>query len=447
MVSLNRSVLVLISKVQDYVYSYNLGLPEHLPLHSTLERDLPGLRSAGEPVDGMYEILLLQQKIVLQVVDRLKLCSHRCEYTPNKPLLDMRRVLLHLEQAFSKLSQLTLRRELKFLVDTLGSENPVLVVDALRSLVELGNQQSAGVAATLSDLRTLEYLVGLCRSSASRDTLLLGLRSISSICCTVECIRSLEAAGGISLISKLLVSGPSLEVRVEAAGVLAQITSPWISDNHSVAGLQDHLPGIVLQLSTLSSLQCGEDSFLLVSAALANLTLMQPGCMDAMVLHSTSRILSKRVQSSPFISVFARDQVVTVLASLAGHQQSRPSILQQGGMEFLVSHLNISLEGVEPGPETSAHERVLKKSAIALCRLCLGAEECRMLETLGGVDRAVELCRDPWTRNYSDAVLVACLALLKRVQPHLTKQIDNSLTKDNLMDSFKELANKHTSYV
>lgn len=37
----------------------------------------------------------------------------------------------------------------------------------------------------------------------------------------------------------------------EAAGVLAQITSPWIEDNHHVEGLSQHLNKIIFTLTEM----------------------------------------------------------------------------------------------------------------------------------------------------------------------------------------------------
>ena len=249
------------------------------------------------------------------------------------------------------------------------------------------------------------------------------------------------------MISRLLISDPSLEVRVEAAGVLAQITSPWISDNHRVSGLEDHVCRLVPQLSSLARLQCGDDSFLLVSAALANLTFMEPSCLENLLQCATSKILMTRVESSPFISLFARDQVVTVLANLAGVEQGRERILQDRGVEFLVSQLKINVDTAETQAELEAVERMLKKSAIALCRICLGEEECQLLHQVGGVQRAVQLSQEPCSRNYSDSVLVACLALLRRVSSNLNLEIEQSLLQDSLVQSFRELSSKHESYV
>ena len=55
---------------------------------------------------------------------------------------------------------------------------------------------------------------------------------------------------------------------------------------------------------------------------------------------------------------------------------------------------------------------------------------CRDLLRLGGIDRLVELCKNPSERNYSDAVLVACLAVLRRVKHNLeSKMRDESDTE------------------
>ena len=44
---------------------------------------------------------------------------------------------------------------------------------------------------------------------------------------------------------------------------------------------------------------------------------------------------------------------------------------------------------------------------------------CNELLRLGGLTRLLELCKEPMERNYSDAVLVACLAVVRRVRNNL----------------------------
>ena len=52
------------------------------------------------------------------------------------------------------------------------------------------------------------------------------------------------------MIERLLCSrSSSLEDCIESAGVLAQITSPWIADNHKIEDLDRHVPAMVAALT------------------------------------------------------------------------------------------------------------------------------------------------------------------------------------------------------
>ena len=80
-------------------------------------------------------------------------------------------------------------------------------------------------------------------------------------------------------------------------------------------------------------------------------------------------------------------------------------------------------------------------------RLCNDYNVCRDLLRLGGIDRLVELCKNSSERNYSDAVLVACLAVLRRVKHNLeTKMREDTEvgmsgigTSDRVSDDFRSL--------
>ena len=93
-------------------------------------------------------------------------------------------------------------------------------------------------------------------------------------------------------------------------------------------------------------------------------------------------------------------------------------------------------------------------------RLCNSTKVCRDLVRLNGIDRLVELCRSPSERNHSDAVLVSCLAVLRRLHANsedskdLTKILQQlkaiDLIQPNLVDSFMEYSTcqtKQESYV
>ena len=151
--------------------------------------------------------------------------------------------------------------------------------------------------------------------------------------------------------------------------------------------------------------------------------------------------------------------MVTILANMAGNAACRPDIQSINGVGFLLSMLDTKLRDTLPPlsqAEVMAAERVQKKSAIALSRLCNDAAVCRDVVRLGGVDRLVQLCKHPDERNYSDAILVACLAVLRRLNTNLEAEVTdvlrslnaNDLIRAKLVDSFVEHSTqKQESYV
>ena len=61
---------------------------------------------------------------------------------------------------------------------------------------------------------------------------------------------SLLQSNGLRILEELLCSrGSLIEDRIEAAGVLAQITSPWISDNHKINQLDNYVYNMVNALT------------------------------------------------------------------------------------------------------------------------------------------------------------------------------------------------------
>ena len=109
---------------------------------------------------------------------------------------------------------------------------------------------------------------------------------------------------------------------------------------------------------------------------------------------------------------------------MAANSNCRHEIQSIDGTGFLLLMLETEIpnplfnkdQQQENKAEVLAAERVQKKSAIALSRLCNDPIVCRDLIRLGGADRLVELCKNQDRRNHSDAILVACLAVLRRLK-------------------------------
>ncbi|QQP38661.1 Uncharacterized protein FKW44_019300 [Caligus rogercresseyi] len=364
-------------------------------------------------------------------------------------------------KSFNKLLDVVLLKEIQVLIDEL--ERPTSEIglrSVLNTIIQLGNEGTKEICVCLASQGAIKALLSLATSSQSQsaqDIRILALRGISSICCVVECIRELEKCNGVAFINDLLCSRQSsLEDRIETAGVLAQITSPWIEDNVHIDSLDDYAPELVASLTGLSRLNSGDETFLLVTAALANLTFMSSPSTSAMIKWKTAQALVKTVRASPFTTLFAKDQVVTVLANMAANPVCRPSVIDNNGMNFLLSMLDIKVNDEELSiTERAAAERVVKKSAIALSRLCNEGPSCDDLMNLGGIDRLVELCKDPFERNNCDGILISCLTVLKRVKSNsqcggiLIHQMNaNDLVEPKILESFLEYSQcNQESYV
>ena len=119
--------------------------------------------------------------------------------------------------------------------------------------------------------------------------------------------------GGVGVVSSVLCSGAySEEERSEAAGVLAQVTSPWVDAScHRLPTLD--MPRVVEALTRLAEDTRSSEIFLLASAALANLTFLDGGCASAMKAANTPAVLIAAARDNPNINIFTRDQVITLV--------------------------------------------------------------------------------------------------------------------------------------
>jgi hypothetical protein len=131
---------------------------------------------------------------------------------------------------------------------------------ALHSIIALGNEAGMGTNSSIGNTICIllakegcvKALLKHCNAGHQKcqDVRILALRCLSAICCVAECIREFELADGLKIIEVLLCSrGSLIEDRIEAAGVLAQITSPWISDNHKINKLDNYVYNMVNALT------------------------------------------------------------------------------------------------------------------------------------------------------------------------------------------------------
>lgn len=119
-----------------------------------------------------------------------------------------------------------------------------------------------------------------------------------------------------------------------------------------------------------------EEPFLLIVAAISNLTFLEVASTEHLKRCRTVSFLIDAVRNRPY-SVFVLDHVATILANMAGVESCRQEIVQCGGIDailhFLQQRPNSSSSGpnspkMESASAITACERLQQKSTIALSR-------------------------------------------------------------------------------
>ncbi|XP_069164849.1 protein inscuteable homolog isoform X2 [Procambarus clarkii] len=400
-----------------------------------------------------------QRKVVQQICERLtEVCSGgRGDPDAARQVVQVVTALGH---AFTKLVDLMLSREITVVVRSLeeagssssSSSSSAAVLTVVAQLTALGvdGGHSCRLIARLGGVRCL---LGICLEPRLRQCRVDALRALATVCCVLEGVTELEKAGGVEVVAEVLCDeeGPE-EERSEAAGVLAQITSPWVENAHRLAALHTHMGAIVAALTDLAEFTRTPETFLLASAALANLTFLGEECVEVMRSAGTVRVLLKAAEDNPSISIFTKDQIATVLANLAGWREAAEEVVVGGGVALLLALLHTRPAPTHRLPEVATAERIQQKSAIALSRLCREASVAQQVVELGGAARLVRLCKDEEERNHSDAVLVACLAALRKIASSLGSEelrgMDAAeLVEPRLLDSFLIYSSRQESFV
>ncbi|KAK3864563.1 hypothetical protein Pcinc_029765 [Petrolisthes cinctipes] len=447
------------------------SLVEHI---NTFLKDYTTQWTAAHPDLQPQSSLSRQSKVIRQICERLReVCQskkeeeeeERKEKEENNESQHKTRqvvqVVTALGHAFTKLVDLMLSREIRVVVRVLEETREEEVKAAVSHLTALG-VDGGHICRLIARLGGVRGLLGVCLEPRLRQVRVAALRALATVSCVVEGIVELEKAGGVEVVAEaggvevvaevLCDEQCCEEERSEAAGVLAQITSPWVENTHRLPALTAHMSPIVQALTALARSTRSAEIFLLASAALANLTFLDGGSVEAMRTAGTSRVLLKAARDSPNISIFTKDQIATVLANLAGSQEAAEEVVEEDGVSVLLSLLNTRPAPTHRLPEVATAERVQQKSAIALSRLCRDSSVARQVAKLGGAERLVRLCKDEHERNHSDAVLVACLAALRKMASSLGSEelrgMDaTELVEPRLLDSFLIYSSRQESYV
>lgn len=307
------------------------------------------------------------------------------------------------------------------------------------------------------------------------------LRVLTYLSANKEAVKQIfdEVEAGANIVSLLSWERNELVLK-EAVGLMVQVTLPFIDYQKKGKAVFQAIPlkQLVQTLTNLTRSACGRELFLLAAATLANISFLE---VDAFVANETCAVLVAATKQRPALAgdVALKDQVITILANVSS--KFPLEIISSGGLVFLLSALQLrprssfsqtagvvqggkegseeeGEEGDEEGEERGsgghalAVERIQQKVAAALARLGSNKSCAALLQRLNGLNRLVELCKRPEERNYSDTVLLACLAALRRISASLGKTPFKQLgaldlVSLDLQDAFVLYSHKSESYV
>ncbi|XP_045197348.1 protein inscuteable homolog [Mercenaria mercenaria] len=389
--------------------------------------------------------ILEQQEIVMGECAKLAQQVETCMST--KPQMSAVKIplvnqLTFLGQSFSRLVDMALGYLVQKIVETLDeSHTPLALTSCISTVISLG-LEGEHMCYILSREGCIRALFEIARTDTLEFAHVQSLRALATICCVAESILELEKEGGIDSLTDILCDKTISEaVRGEAAGVVAQITSPCLDNFQHISGFLENVQDLLSALINLCYTTASHETFLLAAAAIANITFMDSQACDVLQQLDAPRLLIQASATPKAKSLFVKDQIATVLANMATTGSSRRDIIAYNGIPLLINFLQQRPSQYKQEAEISACERLQQKAAIALTRLCKDEVTANVIVDLQGVPRLVQLCRSVEERNNSDAVLVASLAALRKICalcpcPEMTTVDYHQLIKPRLMDSF-----------
>ncbi|XP_044126707.1 protein inscuteable homolog [Bufo gargarizans] len=397
------------------------------------------------------------ESLLMEKCSELTEITERCTRTSDEEVLSamkvsINEVLTAVGQSFSQLINLALIQEVKVLVEELDTcENVYSMNTAIHSLFSL-TQEGERLCHLVAQEGAVVALFKICRQDRFKCLYPSALRTVASVCSVEEGIHQLEKVDGLLCLTEILTNETQNEAtKAEVAAVIAQITSPHFTFTQHLSTFLENMEELITALLRLCEEASNGEVCLLASAALANITFFDTiACEILLQMNAVKVLLSACSDKQRVNSSYARDQIVTIIANLSILEQTATDILRENGVVTLVSMLTEkTLTG--SAAEVSACERVLQKSAVTIARLCRDPDIAQSAIKHDCITRLIALCRHPEERFSSDAVLVACLAALRRLAIVFPEGFEDSdlqqLVRPRLVDSFLLCSNMEESFV
>lgn len=329
----------------------------------------------------------------------------QCEDLRTNTSEELKQIIAKMHVSWRAVNQSLLNKEVRKLVE--GLEDPISEMDVRAKLTGLTSVtlRNENIIELLPSSGVIQILVVLCEKCEGSSVRALALRALSTICCNSKAIRQFERASGVQLIADTLAEETRPEPeRVEAVALLAQISAPWIEDNHNIRGLQDYTKSLVKSLTDfLQKTKCCQN-ILLCMAALANLTAMDSKSIKYILHQNTIKVaLESTRHRGPLASIYLLEQIATLIANVSSVEYARKQLTEDEAPKALLCFLQANYM------EEDVMKRLQQKAIIALSRLCSDTGAAQQVVDMDGVDKLVKLCRERSERYDSDAVLVATL--------------------------------------
>lgn len=253
-------------------------------------------------------------------------------------------------------------------------------------------------------------------------------------------------------------------IRKEMVGLLVQLTTPFIDckENRSESndpicnlGTKSFINEMVHCLTQVIRTEIRDRRILLmITAALANISFLNT---DSIVKYDTLTILLNELRNrhDEFDDQLLKDQIVTLLANMSHHHPLQ--VVSSGGLIFLLSILHSDMYTSQNGSSNDVatrldSTRIQQKIAVALARLGGHRSTAKIVYKLNGLNKLVQLCKDAKQRHFSDTVLLASLAAIKRLAQSLGRTPFKELNATDLIDmklqdSFAQYSARYESLV
>ncbi len=150
--------------------------------------------------------------------------------------------------------------------DSAGDEKEETALASITALALEGNN----LCRLLVGQGALPALLALCQDGRPAGVRIAALRALGSICCVLEGIQGFLSLGGQERVVDILADRRRSEgERREAAGLLAQLTSPWIEGNVGFPGIELFLQEVVFSLKGNLVYVCYCGPYYLILSALS----------------------------------------------------------------------------------------------------------------------------------------------------------------------------------